>query len=70
MIAASSEIPEGEYQGIAWKGGPYATANAHAATAHGKTTCIKPALRSLAILLQCWHRYSTITLGHFLEKIV
>jgi len=69
MIAASSEIPEREYQGIAWKGGLYAIAKVHAARTHGNPTCIRPALRSVEILPQWSHRYSTVTQGFFLEKI-
>jgi hypothetical protein len=70
MIAASSKIPEREYHGIAWNGGLYATAIATAATAHGKTICVKAALRSVDILPQCSHRYSTVTLGDSLDRIV
>jgi hypothetical protein len=43
---------------------------ANAATANGKPRFISAGLRSVEILSQCWHLYSTVILGHLLEKTV
>jgi hypothetical protein len=43
---------------------------ANAATANGKPRFISAGLRSVEILSQCWHLYSTVNLGHLLEKTV
>jgi hypothetical protein len=48
----------------------YAMKKANAATANGKPRFIRAGLRSVEMLSQCWHLYSTVILGHPLEKIV